>query len=142
MKLDFMNRATKVRRSPIYRVLSVLPTPARPWLLAFEALTELRLKRVNYMHERKEAGLQHLLDVTRTKAGKKKSSHWGLKLLGLGLAYAATRLTAKQTGPELRSGLTERANTLRTKASGLVETTRTQGLELVSSGLERVRPSK
>lgn len=89
---------TRVRRSPVYRVVSILPTPARPWLMAFETLTALRLAFSESKHLRKEARLEQQL---ARALGRRGGGLRGM-ILGAGLGYVAKRLLESKSADQQR----------------------------------------
>lgn len=78
----------RVRRNPMYRVIGILPTPVRPWLLAFETIAALRLALSEDRHLRKEARLEQRLARALGRRGG------GLRgvIVGAGLSWAAAKL--------------------------------------------------
>ena len=91
------SRLDVARKSPVYRALQVLPTPARPWLLALEAVHQASRSRLTHRYERREAKLRHELDVARAERHtKKRGMGLGRLLFGVGLAIAATQLNKRK----------------------------------------------
>ena len=91
----FENRHVKnARRSPMYRVLQVLPTPARPWLLALETIAEARERRMERRVNKRESQLLHELD--RAKSRKRGGIGLGRMLFAAGLTFLASQLTKPQ----------------------------------------------
>lgn len=89
-------RIENVRRSPVYRVLQVLPTPARPWLLALETVHSARERRMTNRFEKREARLQHRLEKAESK--RKGGLGIGRMLFAAGLAVLAMQLTKSKSG--------------------------------------------
>ena len=89
---------SRVRRSPVYRVISILPTPARPWLMAFETLTALRLAFSENKHQRKEARLEQRL---ARALGRRGGGIRGM-ILGAGLSWAAKKLLESKAADQQR----------------------------------------
>jgi hypothetical protein len=83
---------SKLRRSPVYRALGFLPTPARPWIMAFEAISALQLRKVESTHLRKEASLERQLNrAMRARGGGLRAM-----VIGAGLTWAARKLMASK----------------------------------------------
>jgi hypothetical protein len=103
-RLSWANtRLESARKSPVYRILQVLPTPARPWLLALEAVHMASRDRLTNRYERREAKLRHELDAARAeRKPKKRGGGFGRLLFGIGLAVAASQLN-KRKKPSIRS---------------------------------------
>ena len=89
---------TRLRRSPMYQVIGVLPTPVRPWLLAFETIAALRLAYSEGKHTRREAALERQLQRVTTRRG---GALRGL-ILGVGLTWLARRLLATRPAASQR----------------------------------------
>lgn len=89
--MKLLDRANTYRKSPVYRALQVLPTPARPWLLAVETLAGARLDRQARSYERREQHLKRELHQARSKRKKHGGGLGRLILMG-GLAFAASKL--------------------------------------------------
>lgn len=87
---------TRLRRSPMYRVASILPTPVRPWLLAFETIAGIRMALMERKHGRREASLEKQLTRALSRRGG------GLKgmIIGAGLSWAAKKLLASKPAAE------------------------------------------
>lgn len=94
-------RIENVRRSPIYRVLQVLPTPARPWLLALEAAHQTKERRMERRFERKEARLMRRLDKAEARKG---GLGIGRMLVAAGVAVLAMQLAKSKPGSLRVSG--------------------------------------
>jgi hypothetical protein len=86
-------RMETVRRSPVYRVLQVLPTPARPWLLALETVHNNRERRLEQRFQRREMRLQRRLDRAESKKG---GLGIGRMIVAAGLAVLAMQLAKPQ----------------------------------------------
>jgi hypothetical protein len=112
----FDNRNVKnVRHHPIYRVIQILPTTARPWLLALETLAEARERRMTNKFQRREA---HLLnELNRAKAKKRGGLGLGRILFAAGLTFLASQLTRSQQG-NIRSTPLMKEKTKETATSG------------------------
>lgn len=102
MPFNFNNRhVNNVRRSPMYRVLQVLPTPARPWLLALETITELRERRMQRQFGRREDHLLRQLD--KAKHHKRGGLGLGRMLFAAGLTLLASQLNKSKQQGRVRS---------------------------------------
>lgn len=101
--MSFMNnRHVKgARKSPIYRLLQVLPTPARPWLLALEAAHQVRERRMERGFSRREHKLQRELD--RARGRKRGGMGLGRLVFAAGLTFLASQLTKSQQKGQVRS---------------------------------------
>lgn len=100
--MPFNNRHVKnARRSPIYRVLQVLPTPARPWLLALETFTEMRERRMQRQFGRREDTLLRQLD--KAKHHKRGGLGLGRMLFAAGLTLVASQLNKSKQRGQVRS---------------------------------------
>jgi hypothetical protein len=96
------NRHVKgARKSPIYRLLQVLPTPARPWLLALEAAHQVRERRMERGFSRREHQLQRELD--RARGRKRGGMGLGRMVFAAGLTFLASQLTKSQQKGQVRS---------------------------------------
>ena len=96
-----------LRPSPLSTVMRVLPTPVRPWLMAYDVISELRVMGLEYRHGRREASL------TRQLARAQAARGGGLRAiaLGIGLGWLGSRLLPQAlAGPRLRvTGFVEEA---------------------------------
>lgn len=93
------NRTFGFRRSPLFRVLQVLPTPVRPWLMAYDALSEVRYRFNERRHGRREASLRSQLTTAKAQRGISLRT----LVIGAGLAYVAAKLLPTATAaPRLR----------------------------------------
>ena len=106
----FENRRMKsARRSPLYRVLQVAPTPVRPWLLALETVAEVRERRMQRQFQKRESRLLHELD--RAKGRKRGGMGLGRILFAAGLTFLASQLTKSQRQSKRRTRSTPLMNT-------------------------------
>ena len=83
---------TRLRRSPMYRVAGILPTPVRPWLMAFETIAALRLAFSEGKHHRREASLERQLQ----RALGRRGGGFRAMIIGAGLTWAARKLMASK----------------------------------------------
>jgi hypothetical protein len=95
-------RFNQVRKSPIYRVLQVIPTPARPWLLALESIHQVRDRQRINRFERREAKLKE--ELQEAKSRRKGTLGIGRILLAVGLTLLATNLNRSRQGKIRVSG--------------------------------------
>lgn len=97
----FKNRQVKgTQRSTAYRVLQMLPTRARPLLLAMDAIAVARERRMQSRFNKRESQLLHEID--RAKHPKRGGMGLGRLLFAAGLTFVAAQIARSQKG-QLRS---------------------------------------
>ena len=93
--------ASRARRSPMYRVLQVLPTPVRPWLMALEAFHQVRERQMERRFDRREHRLMRQID--RASHRRRGGGGLGRLIFAAGLTFLASQLTRSSSKGQVRS---------------------------------------